>query len=354
MSSINIFFGAGASKDSKAPLVCELITKARNFAKNNIISSNEIKTIEILQKEALNQRLDPCNIEDILQIAVDGNISNKNKIELLNSIEHIIADTIENCIYFPVFNNELKPSCPSYSKLADLIRDIRSSAKSIDFSLMTTNYDVCLDVAVIACGLTPYYCLNPDRGPHSNEISLLKLHGALNWCGCFGSGHISINAKYHVDEFFKNYIRKGNLIPDNEDGLLLHFRRTFSNLLCEKCNTPLKVPLILPPGWEKTSYRSDMGIIWRRAEVYLKESSLLVVIGYSWNPADSHINRLLALALGNKKSRIIVFDPNKAALNLARKILGVEDYSNRVCLFNKDFSHSLPIIENEINKIIGK
>ena len=65
-----------------------------------------------------------------------------------------------------------------------------------------------------------------------------------------------------------------------------------------------KLPLIIPPTWNKTQYHGQISNVWAAAAQALSQAQNILVIGYSLSSADSFFRYLFALGtLGSTRIR---------------------------------------------------
>jgi NAD-dependent SIR2 family protein deacetylase len=110
------------------------------------------------------------------------------------------------------------------------------------------------------------------QAPRSERaISLLKLHGSLNWLYC--PTCISLT-----------------LTPEEKGIIQLKWQP--QDCVCPDCNT-LTTPIVIPPTFFKVMDNFYLQKIWREAEKSFTQAKRLVFCGYSFPDADIHIKYLL-------------------------------------------------------------
>ena len=132
------------------------------------------------------------------------------------------------------------------------------------------------------------------------SISVLKLHGSLNWVYKVRSG-----------EDPRNYIRA---VPQRfhcvtDVAVTTHYR------FKERSRTMPVIPFVVPPIYEKsTQYQEAIDPIWRRAEKTLMDADRLIIFGYSFPSADFAAKRLLRRAFHSNRQldEVAVIDPASA------------------------------------------
>ena len=104
--------------------------------------------------------------------------------EVVHSFKRVIAYTLALTTLFDVERPsggriQIRPS-EAYSKFAQLVKKLGDRNSNFSVSIITFNYDIALDYALEAHGLSPDYCLR-RQNLNSGKVKLLKLHGSLNW-----------------------------------------------------------------------------------------------------------------------------------------------------------------------------
>ena len=82
--------------------------------------------------------------------------------------------------------------------------------------------------------------------------------------------------------------------------------------------------MIVPPSWDKTEYRSDLVMVWRRVAIELRNATSTIVCGYSLPPTDSFFQYLYGLGtVGDVPlERFWIFDPSDEVHRKFRELLG--------------------------------
>jgi hypothetical protein len=339
----NVFIlGAGASKDAGAPLMSEFLDKAEEIYRNyKFLSGDDPNTytnddegkykhfqnvfdaIPELNKVHTKSYLDLDNIEvlfGVVEMAVlikrlsDYEPDRIN--DLKNSLIQLIVKTLEKSIMFQNINNdnfEDKKYMPSpYDKFIELL----IVPKVITYStVITFNYDLCMDYAISTAGQKINYCLNDDD-ERKDGYKLLKLHGSVNWRKCTGE----YNGKIFPLDF--DTIPLDGLLEDYKDpkrNLLEKYKILNLNEYMQQEVHPgckikgcLSTPVIVPPTWNKTEYHGNLTNVWSSAAKELSEAENIFIIGYSLPETDSFFKYLYALGtIGSERiKRFWVFNPD--------------------------------------------
>jgi NAD-dependent SIR2 family protein deacetylase len=109
------------------------------------------------------------------------------------------------------------------------------------------------------------------HGRAENLLTVLKLHGSLNWffCPCCGELYANVEGQWIVDPLARR--------PDYDE---CHCGAWLENL-------------IVPPSFVKDYQNVHIRSTWRNAESALDRADRWVFIGYSLPPDDYHIRALL-------------------------------------------------------------
>ena len=224
-----------------------------------------------------NSQLDLNNIEVLFSTIEMGLLIGKfpgrdvNGIEQLrSSLITLIFKTLEATMLFPVADRHVYPPV-SYRRFARLLKDAKENGNWPDYSscaVITFNYDIALDYALHHDGIPFDYCV--AQKSVIGSLPLLKLHGSINWGVC------------KICKSINPYEPKSAKIPhlweENET-----IRYNLGSLLPTRqhCEQPLSSePLLVPPTWDKTTYHTQLGQVWREACKQLEQAENIFVMGY--------------------------------------------------------------------------
>jgi SIR2-like domain len=166
----------------------------------------------------------------------------------------------------------------------DFITNLKGGNLLDRTTFLSFNYDLLIDNALrevttaepdYAATFRDYGGKNPTPG---SSISLLKVHGSLNWLYCPTCGSIDLfPGEKIVSEIARNPIR----------------------MPCGTCQEP-RVPIVIPPTFFKVMSNFYLQQIWKQAEAALREAHHLIFCGYSFPDADLHFKYLLKRAEINR------------------------------------------------------
>lgn len=359
--SKNIFIlGAGASKQAGVPLMGEFLDIADAIWKSGKLTDNDkvhfervFRAIGKLQMLHSKSQLDLVNLEAVFSTFEMANLLKKlpgfetDEIpDLLTSMRRLIVVTIEKKLKYPFSSGHAKEPKPygDFCKLIKELKDFRNETP--DASIITFNYDIAVDHALHFNNLGPNYHLSSHAGS-DKAVSLLKLHGSLNW----GS-----STKY--DQIIPFDLRDYNTKYD------------FSRVLSETsevtinigshlydCKDDLEIsgdPVIVPPTWNKSQYHPELTDVWAQASNELEEAENIFVVGFSLPETDIFFKHLYALGtVGETPLKSFwVFDPDDSGSveNRYRVLLGPGALA-RFDYQPLTFEKAIPYIRE---KLIGK
>ncbi len=227
--------------------------------------------------------------------------------------------------------NELNPT--NRTNLYQVIaKQFREGVDPRDLTIITFNQDLQIEKVLRRLQATKAYaklgsifcfptCYNIDGAhnrlsapPSSAErfdscaededgISILKLHGSLNWFSTHTSKRVPKNAILSPKKNF-------NITPRVEIPVGMTFQR-------EK-KTVHTFPLIIPPVNHKAAIlHKDLHPIWNTAESRLKNSDEIIVFGYSCPATDFESANLLRRTAnaGTNPTTFSVIDPNPSVFH---------------------------------------
>jgi hypothetical protein len=182
--------------------------------------------------------------------------------------------------------------------------------------VLSFNYDLLMDNALYSLGKMTDYGYHMNFFKVSNdgqwirtsesfsEITLLKLHGSLNWIRCGFCGALLLYR-----------FQKQTLIGAQG------FR-------CPRCSSeePYARRMIIPPVQSKDYGDRDVAFLWILADQLLKEFSRIICIGYSFPPSDFDMISLMRRfrARQDHVQEVIFVSPDSGAKKRLEKLLGKE------------------------------
>ena len=198
-------------------------------------------------------------------------------------------------------------------------------ASSVEPCVITTNYDLLIDAAIMHLSLTrkppdggfpDYGCqIRTDfyREKAGRFGILLKLHGSLNWLYCWTCRHLELGPSKAT----KFRVALGRLAGAQ---LLENAYKRGSR--CPTCKTRLR-PLLIAPTHLKDYRNPHLMQVWHEAERVLRDASRVIFIGYSLPDDDVEVIYLLKRGLAHlTPDRITVVEKDDSQPSLAAHAVG--------------------------------
>jgi hypothetical protein len=117
----------------------------------------------------------------------------------------------------------------------------------------------------------------------------------------------------------------------------------------EHCGVCLnKVPVIVPPTWNKSSYHGALSNVWSTAAQELSEARNIYVFGYSLPESDQFFRYLFALGTfgPSRIRRFWVFDPDASVEQRYLRFIG-KGIRNRFQYYDRCFYNDVRYSERE-------
>ncbi len=357
--------GAGASREAGTPLMREFLDVA-DVVRETQAGGSQLREQFDLVFRAIAE-LDPVfakstievdNIESIFaafeMADLFGRLGTLKEVEvhrLTSAIKSVIVTTLEARLIFPTANGQIQPPRP-YDGFAKLVREISQPKLSHQITwsppaitVMTFNYELAMDYAFFVNRMPVSYCLS-SKDPEGT-VSLLKLHGSLNWTRC-------PNPKCNVISAIQlQQVLSGSLsgppwdVP--LDGLGVRLRLSVNLPQCAVCGVPsAPEPLIIPPTWNKTQHYAEIKNVWSVAARHLSEAENIVVIGYSLPETDHFFHYLYALGTvgATRLKRFLIMNPDPSITERFAPLLGPVA-KDRVKPIQAPFSQGIALLRNE-------
>lgn len=220
----------------------------------------------------------------------------------------LLQDTLQ--VLFGLLTGTMIPAAPNKGHEA-IVRFVKSHKKT---SIVTTNYDGCIDEALIKAKVPLNFYVDEAEATQNTAKDLVKIHGSINWSYC---------ESCHEVRDFDLIALKDAYESDTA---------TFAVIgICKNCGGQRR-PLLIPPLGFKFIMFPSLIRLWNRARECIEQADHLIVVGYSFSDADTYINKIIERSMTlNEKQRIVVCDPNPRLVSTLRK-----RYSARVEGFHAD------------------
>lgn len=361
MSEIVFILGAGASKAAGAPLMPDFLDKADALHKAGKVDQFKsdfdrvFDAISALQRVHSKAELDLDNIESVFAAFEMGRLLNtlpsvpNDEIgSLLVSIRRLIFKTLEKTVIYPVRDGRIHPN-EVYDSFAILVDALNQGGRQNRCSIITFNYDLALDHALFWRHHSVDYCLSETREP--GYVSLMKLHGSLNWATCSKCGE---TIPWPIRGFFEKF-----QFPVLEDIEFVHLdlASQLSASGLKHCEQDVKPdPVLVPPTWNKTEYHQNLSKVWSRAAAELSDAENIFVSGYSLPETDLFFRYLYALgSVGRTRiKRFWVFDPDEHNVRPRFEDLIGPGVRDRFRFARESFSHAINAVTGEFSIKISR
>jgi NAD-dependent SIR2 family protein deacetylase len=160
-------------------------------------------------------------------------------------------------------------------------------------SIVTTNYDGCIDEALTRANVRVDTHLDESTAiPEQDCLDLIKMHGSINWTYC--------DSCQEVRQF--DLLR---MKQDYDDDTASYAVIS----ICRACGGQRR-PLLVPPMAFKFILFPNLIGLWNLARERIEGADYLIVVGHSFSEADSYISKIITRSLTvNELQRMIVIDP---------------------------------------------
>lgn len=343
---IVFLLGAGASKPAPSniptvkELLSELIDRARRLdreqvtqladycEKNNITNIEDLLTaVQILEFCSRNP-----NILDLVQYQLFGNRTERDfqMSPVRNDVSSVafLQDTLQ--VLFALLSNLMLPAKPNAGHNAI----VKYLNKQTETTIITTNYDCCIDLALIEANVSCEYEIefanNKTASTQSQrKTSLIKLHGSLNWFYCETCQAVWI---IDIAKTVQAYLEKSGEYPIIS--------------VCSQCGGQRRV-LLMPPHAIKFNVASPLQPLIAHAANYFENATLIVAVGFSFADADQYITRMISKALqASSNAKLIIIDPIIDVVSKVQEKFSSQipnfDSQNRIIRLQGDCSELLP------------
>ncbi len=317
--------GAGISFPDGAPLMNNFFEVAYLLALSHEDLRAQYHLVHkarvALQRIAFKTQVDLYNLESVfvaLEMAETlGGFGDTSTLEIgewTRALRRTIELTIAYSVQFDVDIEEsvkdmsrlrLRPSS-TMSQFADRL-SLTQPDGSPRCAVISFNYDLLLEVALVSKNLQYDYGLSSDNWPR-DKIPLLKLHGSLNCLPpCIDGGEIKV-----ADWPDSTAWRATNPIPSK-----------YPLLATGQSGTKAALPLIIPPTDSKLGYRKQITPVWQRAKEVLQNARRVIVIGFSMPPTDDFFRTFFALSTVSDSfiEQFVVIDPSNESAARIRQFL---------------------------------
>ena len=251
-----------------------------------------------------------------------------------------LLDTLQ--LLFGLLSDLMLPASPNDGHYA-IANAVRKHHGTRPIPIITTNYDCCIDLALLEMEVDPFYNLSFEKTLASTsqldeKAPLIKLHGSLNWFYC---GTCQAIWSVDIQQTVKDY--KGDI---GEFPIIS---------VCKNCGGQRR-GLLVPPQAFKFDVAPPLQRLIAQAESWFLKSSLLVVVGFSFAEADLYISRMLMKSMQESEdTKMIIIDPDvRVAAKMRRRFEAqIRDFDSekRILQLKGDCANILPrFLEGKLYK----
>jgi NAD-dependent SIR2 family protein deacetylase len=202
-------------------------------------------------------------------------------------------------------------------------------------TIVTTNYDCCMDLALEAVQVPLTYRLdfaNRTKEDDFGRARLVKLHGSLNWYYCETCQEVQCVDIRSTVENYKQDKAPYSVIA-----------------ICKDCGGQRR-GLLVPPLAMKFDVAPPLTPLLTDARDAFEEAEAIVVVGFSFAEADVYISRMLSKSMQTKPGqKLVIIDPDKdVAYRVRRKFkASIPNFDDqRIVRLTEDCSGALPKLLN--------
>jgi len=301
------FLGAGASKPepSNIPLVHELLPEL--WSRSNQL---ETKPLESLQKWC--QVNEITNIEEMLTAvyiarvlirrpSVHGLLRSvlyprlaENEPLSVRDIDAVSQFDNTLSTFFSLLVGTMLSAEPNsaHQAVARFVKQVPEA------TILTTNYDACVDLALDSAGVPYHYVIRGATG--DGAIRLIKMHGSINWFYCENCQGLQMPTVQHMRE------SGANGIPYPVTGV------------CQTCRASSQQFIVPPTAFKYLAYPPIVQV-WDEGRQAFETARMYVVVGYSFSDADDYLAKMLLKALGEQPDKhVVIVDTAKETIDRFR------------------------------------
>lgn len=232
---------------------------------------------------------------------------------LIRALKVVIVKTLEKTVKFPFDGNKIT-SPPPYDRFARLLQNLRENANPKQgVSIITFNYDIALDYALHDNDFIPDYGLAEKAGTGQQSISLLKLHGSLNWTETIPTVTENEVVPWDMQQYLQTHrVKAGGTITS----CVIPIGSQLGELATKGGRLVTGEAVLVPPTWNKAENHRALNKVWAKAANALSEAENIFIVGYSMPETDAFFRYLYALGTVGQVmlKRFWVFDIDNSGI----------------------------------------
>jgi len=209
-------------------------------------------------------------------------------------------------------------------------------------TIVTTNYDCCMDLALGAVSYLFNYSIDFDNSQTHRAVgtegsNLIKMHGSLNWYYCETCQEVQL---VDITESIRRHMN------DEAPYCVIG--------ICRRCGGQRR-GLLLPPLAMKFDVAPPLTPLLSAAETAFEKADLIVVVGFSFAEADLYISRMLSKAMQTSNNqKLVIVDPDSGVIKRVRRKFkaSIPNFDvNRILRMTGDCATLLPqFLSGELHK----
>lgn len=305
-----IFLGAGASKSEKAPLQSDLFQQycqLHDYRHSDLVLyfndffGMTLRTEPSDQESDTNLLFPTCEEAlGVLEMAIaESKVSPNRAIisrDSLKKYQNVLILAISLAIARSL-EQSANHRTRYHEKLTSRLIDSECPENSSNTAIISTNYDILIDDALIKNELPIDYGFDfryqrkdgstSTYSRPSESFLLNKIHGSLNWLYC----------------------------PTCETVDLTPLVKSVDGMSCENAEHPTNCrdrmkPVIIPPTYMKDISPHFLKSVWESSENLVRNAKTLIFCGYSFPDADIHLKYMLKRAEMSRQEPLEIFVVN--------------------------------------------
>jgi len=329
-------FGAGFSYDANIPIQSEILEKLREHS--DAISKSLEDVVTIIPIEMVNQFQMSWNIINNFLNKLFEQVRNPSLEDVFTLLDQVIQsksfcfgvtwreiEEIKTALYktivihFYICQRQISSDRRKlYQSIILSMFQYKLNQGAKDLSIISLNWDTIFEDIFLSCAeenrfnhLGINYCcpainleseqtqledLKNDFNKQNN-VTVLKLHGSVNWLLCPNCNKLYTGLGLNFDQFAGFVV--GRICPWCKEV----FGKT---QMIDEWKGPMLEPFLITPTFIKDFSNFHIQMIWNNAYRELCEAEKVVFIGYSLPEADYHLRTLLKRSIQSRTQIDIV------------------------------------------------
>jgi hypothetical protein len=254
-----------------------------------------------------------------------GDLPVDDVIRLPEAMRNVILTTLEDQVHVAVKgsgNNVFlaAPTEPYRRFVEEALQLVKHTSGSYP-TIITFNYDICLEFALYAIGLPWTDCLDPSAA--ETGVKVLKLHGSLNWAVCESCGAVVRSRDLgDISEAASYNAQRAHTKGEGTVRLVVNTGRLVAPDC--GCKPPKRAVMLVPPTINKGQHHARLGRIWAAAAAELRIAEEIIVCGYSLPETDQFFRYLYSVGSIGEAGlrRFWILDPDPGVKKRFQTLLG--------------------------------